>query len=240
MEKRVADYKSQVEFAEICGIHAGDGWMSSSTNEVGYGTSPKEEAYFQEVLSLYKNHFDMKYLRILKRLAVEFRFQSKTAQSLLIEAGFVRGKKLDKLQVPPFVLEDYERVKAFLRGLVDTDGNVYWRHSVNHFYLVISWTTTSETLAKNILSMLSDLKYRPTHYSFMIKSGHRRRAYKICLMRTVDVKKYLEEIGFRNRTRWLQVSGKPEELSRYSLTTELLEKIENVGPPRFELGTSTL
>ncbi len=106
---------SKIEFAEICGIHAGDGWMSSTTNEVGYGTSPKEEPYFQEVLSLYEKHFDMKHLRILRRLAVEFRFQSKIAQSLLIKEGFVRGKKLDHLKVPKFVFEDKERIKPFLR-----------------------------------------------------------------------------------------------------------------------------
>jgi hypothetical protein len=87
------------DFAEVCGIHAGDGWMSSYTNEIGYGTNLKEEQYFQDVLRLYKHIFGFVHCRILRRLAVELRFQSKEGQALLQSVGFVRGKKLGALRV---------------------------------------------------------------------------------------------------------------------------------------------
>ncbi len=44
--------KDEEKLAEICGIHAGDGWLSSYNNEVGYGTSIKEGSYFNYVFSI--------------------------------------------------------------------------------------------------------------------------------------------------------------------------------------------
>lgn len=208
------------DFAEICGIHAGDGWLSSYTYEVGYGTSPKEEQYFQEVLGLYRKVFGIDKVRILRRLAVEFRFQSKSTQEILMSAGFPRGRKLDKLHTPESILQDTEHIKRFLRGLVDTDGNVYWRLSVNRYNLIITWNTTSHQLADDIVRMLRNLGYNPQISAFKPKptDGHIRRVmHKIILMRHAEIKRFLEEIGFRNNTRWSQVVKMPKELERYNL-----------------------
>ncbi|MBS3124738.1 LAGLIDADG family homing endonuclease [Candidatus Woesearchaeota archaeon] len=152
---------SEEYLADVCGIHAGDGWMASTTNEVGYGTSPKEEQYFQEVLQLYSKLFKLTHLRILRRKAVEFRFQSKEVQQQLIRLGFSRVKKLESLHTPKFIFYKKEFMIRFLRGLVDTDGCVYWRKSVNHHYLIIYWVTTSEKLADEIMLLLSNLGYSP-------------------------------------------------------------------------------
>ncbi len=218
-----AEVKTKAELAEICGIHAGDGWMASTTNEVGYGTSPKEESYFQEVLTLYKRHFDMKFLRILKRLAIEFRFQSKETQNELMELGFVRGKKLDRLAAPKFVFKKSAYMRSFLRGLVDTDGNVYWRPNKKNYYLVIYWMTTSKKLADDAKKLLSCLGYTPKKYSMIFSSKGvvaKRRSYRVYLVRKDDIKKYLIEIGFRNAHRWHQVKKKPKELVKYDLVVK--------------------
>lgn len=208
------------DFAEICGIHAGDGWLSSYTNEVGYGTSPKEEQYFQEVLRLYRKVFGIDKVRILRRLAVEFRFQSKSTQEELMQVGFPRGRKLDKLHTPDFIFQQEEYIKRFLRGLIDTDGNAYWRPNVNRYNLTITWSTTSQQLADEIVRMLRNLGYTPQISALKPKptDGHIRRVmHRIILMRHADVKKFLEEIGFRNNTRWSQVSKMPGELERYKI-----------------------
>jgi len=214
------DNKLKSDFAEICGIHAGDGWLSSYTYEVGYGTSPKEEQYFQEVLRLYHKVFRIDKVRILRRLAVEFRFQSKATQEILMSAGFPRGRKLDKLHTPDFIFQQEEYIKRFLRGLIDTDGNAYWRPNVNRYNLTITWSTTSQQLADEIVRMLRNLGYNPQISVLKPKpvDGHIRRVmYKTILMRHAEVKKFLEEIGFRNNTRWFQVMKMPKELERYHL-----------------------
>ncbi len=208
------------DFAEICGIHAGDGWMSSYTNEVGYGTSPKEESYFNEVLRLYRKVFGIEKVRILRRLAIEFRFQSKDVQKNFMSVGFVRGRKLDTLHTPAFIFEKEEHMKRFIRGLVDTDGHVYWRRSVNRYHLIITWNTTSQRLADEIVQILRYLGYNPQISGLKPKStdGHIRRVlYKLILMRHAEIRKFLGEIGFRNNTRWSQVIKMPKELERYNL-----------------------
>lgn len=209
-----------IEFAEICGIHAGDGWMSSTTNEIGYGTSPKELQYFNDVLSLYKKKFNPLKVRLLNRNAIEFRFQSKEVQELFQSVGFSRGKKLSTLKTPDFILNEPKYTSAFLRGLVDTDGHVYWRKSVNKYYLLICWATTAELLASEIYGMLRLLGYNPHITGVQPKSPDgciRRKMFRINLIRYADVSKYLQEIGFRNETRWLQVYRLSDELRRYGL-----------------------
>ncbi|HSU72637.1 MAG TPA: hypothetical protein VLJ21_02200, partial [Candidatus Binatia bacterium] len=91
------------DFAEVCGIHAGDGWMSSYNNEVGYGTAVYEKDYFVFVLNLYSKIFPMQYIRLLWRNALELRFQSRASQKMLMDVGFPRGPKLDGLFIPAFV-----------------------------------------------------------------------------------------------------------------------------------------
>lgn len=224
--------EQMADFAEVCGIHAGDGWMSSYTYEIGYGTNPKEEQYFQEVLQLYKKIFALQRVRILRRLAVEFRFCSKQGQLLLQKVGFVRGRKLDALQAPSFIFEQTEFMKRFIRGLIDTDGHVYWRKSVNNFYLVLFWSTGSLSLASDLLTILRELGYRPHCTSALgtVSDGHTRRVqYRIVLMRMADVRRYLKEIGFRNQRRWLQVVKRFNDLERYDIdksTITFLRRLE--------------
>lgn len=210
------------DFAEVCGIHSGDGWMGggSYNYEIGYGTSPKEEQYFQEVLSLYKRIFSPQKVRILRRLAIEFRFSSREGQNILREAGFPRGKKLDNLRVPDFVYEDAEYVKRFVRGVMDTDGHVYWRKSVNNHYLVLCWSTTNLKFAQEIFEILKTLGYHPRLYSSKgTKSDgrNRRDMHRIIIMKFEDIKKYLEEIGFSNNVRRKQVTKRFEDIGRYNL-----------------------
>jgi len=220
------------DFAEVCGIHAGDGWMGSYNNEIGYGTNPKEEQYFQDVLKLYKRIFKFERCRILRRLAVELRFQSKEGQKLLMSVGFPRGRKLDSLRVPQFVFENKEFAKNFLRGVVDTDGHVYWRKSVNRHYLVICWVTTAPAFAEDIVLLLKNLGYHPQIGSVKGTQcdGHvRRRLYRIVIMRHAEVKQFLETIGFRNNLRWMQAAKRLQDIDRYYLdesTTTFLSTLK--------------
>lgn len=208
------------DFAEVCGIHAGDGWMSSYTNEIGYGTSPKEEQYFQEVLQLYSKIFSPKHVRILRRLAVEFRFCSKEGQALLQRVGFPKGRKLDNLHIPDFIFQNDDLIKRFLKGVVDTDGVVYWRKSYKNHYLTIWMVTASISFAEDLAKALVKLGYHPQISSIRgtrCDGCKRRRLNRIILMRHSEIKRFIEEIGFRNNTRWNQVAKRFQDLRRYYL-----------------------
>lgn len=194
--------------------------MGSYNYEIGYGTNPKEEQYFHEVLGLYKRIFNPIKVRVLRRLAVEFRFCSKKGQELLKSVGFPIGRKLNFLRVPEFIFNNKEWMKRFLRGVVDTDGNVYWRKSYNKHYLVISWITTAPSFAEDLVRLLAQLGYHPQISSIrgtQCDGCKRRRLHRIILMRHSEIKRFIGEIGFRNNTRWKQVAKRFQDTGPYFL-----------------------
>lgn len=212
---------SCLEFAEICGIHAGDGWLSSSINEIGFGTSNKEKQYFEYVKTLYSEFFKISIPRVLNRSKynlLEFRIQSKKIQSCFLDAGFVRGPKLDSLRVPEFIFKDQECMKLFLKGLMDTDGSVYWRKSGKYYYLIICFNTSSEFFGKEILSLLKQLGYNPQFHIIKAKNsiqGNKRRPYvRVTIQKIDEVFKYINSIGFCNRTKNNQVEKRGREFRK--------------------------
>ncbi|MBI4144912.1 hypothetical protein HY493_01760 [Candidatus Woesearchaeota archaeon] len=207
-------------FAELCGIHAGDGWISSYNYEIGYGTATYEAPYFLYVMNLYQECLPLKEnIRILWRRAIELRIQSKECQQILQEAGFPRGSKLDHLRIPAFVWSKPEYLRRFLRGVMDTDGHVHWRKSVNRKYLVLTWTTASDAFASDIVRALHVLDLCAHEQTFIPRYKdriRRRRVHCISISRKSDVVFYLRHIGFKNPRRWEQVLRNKEELLRYN------------------------
>ncbi len=207
------------DFAEICGIHAGDGWMSSYNYEVGFGTAGTEVRYFWRVFLLYERFFHVGHHRIVERPKnniVEFRIPSKRIQKKLLEVGFVRGPKLDDLRVPQFVMENVERQRRFLRGIFDTDGNFNWTMPLNQYHLRISLTTSSEAFATDVVALLRGLDYEPITNILPLprtKQGNlRRKATRITLQKTKDVKRFLEEIGSNNPRKISFIQQRPNDL----------------------------
>ncbi|MFH1420427.1 MAG: LAGLIDADG family homing endonuclease [Candidatus Aenigmatarchaeota archaeon] len=219
------------DFAEICGIHAGDGWMSSYNYEVGYGTSKIERQYFDYVNGLYSKVFNFKRFRILERLGkfntIELRIASRNIQNILLSVGFHRGPKLDKLRIPDFIKNNSEFAKRFIRGLLDTDGTVYWRKSLNNYYLILQWTCTTKELAYELKVLLEKLNYSPQIYSSKADET-RREAWKITLQKINEVSRFLKEIGIKNLNKYSKILLQPKYLNRY------------MGPPGIEPGASTV
>lgn len=215
--------KLKEEFAELCGIHAGDGWLASKPNEVGYGTSINEKQYFNYVFKLYSKIFDFHIFRIVKRgkpyNTIEVRIACKNTYNLLINTGFPQGPKLDKLRIPKFIFSNKNYFKGFLRGLIDTDGTVYWRKNRNNYYLILAWNCTNKKFAYEIKSLLEMLGYSPHIYSFINKKSDykRRTAWRVYLQRKIDVYNFITIIGFKNSVRIKQVFSKKQHIEKYGL-----------------------
>lgn len=216
---QVSNEEKLLDFAEICGIHAGDGWLSSYNNEVGFGTSINEEAYFNYVYHLYSKTFTIKIYRILKRPengTIELRVQSKEIQSLLVNSGFKRGPKIDSLSIPKFILNKREYALRFLRGLIDTDGYIYWRKSINQYYLIIQIGTASEEFAKELMALFKTLDFHPSIKKYegtITKKGNKRKDFcRISLHRIKDVTRFIPEINFKNPTRINQIKRRNDDL----------------------------
>lgn len=203
------------KLAEICGIHAGDGWLSSRDNEIGYATSIHEKQYFDYVYRLYSKMFNFKKCMILKTYnIVKFRITSKIIQKILMDIGFPRGPKIDKLRCPNFVFSNKRFIEKFLRGVVDTDGCVHWRRSVNNHYLSISWTTSCKKFAYQIKKMLILLGFNPNIYSFE-RRDNRKTAWRVQLQSKKDVINFIKNIGFKNNRRWDCILSRRESFKKY-------------------------
>ena len=210
------------DFAEICGIHAGDGWMSSYNTEVGYGTSVKEEQYFDHVFGLYDDvlDFDGTYqYRIVKRIGkyncVELRIASKEIQEFFQSVGFPRGSKCSTVVVPDFIQTNVHFMKSFLRGAFDTDGTAYWRdNGYGTRYLIMHWTTTSPLFAEQLSKLLIHLGFNPRIEVNQVKKltpigNLRRPAFRVVLARKKETERYRTEIGSRNHAKLSRMMSPP-------------------------------
>jgi len=216
------------EFAEICGIHAGDGWLSSRDNEIGYATSVHEEQYFNYVYDLYSKMFKFKKCLILKtHNIVKFRIFSKNIQKIFMSVGFPKGPKIDNLRCPDFIFSNKKFIEKFLRGVVDTDGSVHWRRCINNHYISISWTTSCKNFADQIKKMLILLGFNPTIYSFE-RGDNRKTAWKVLLQSKRDVINFIKNIGFKNNRRWCCVLSRKESLKKYMARAGVPELIPEI------------
>lgn len=196
------------KFAEICGIHAGDGWLSSRDPEVGYATSINEEQYFDYVHGLYSEVLEIESTVTKEPNIKKFRLYSKRVQAIFMSAGFPKGPKTYIVKTPDFVFTDKKFMHKFLRGLVDTDGCVHWRRSYNNHYLSIAWNTSSELFAHQIREMLTILGFKPTFYQFINTRAH-NKAWRIQLQSISDTSRFVKEIGFMNDKRWRDFRSNP-------------------------------
>lgn len=210
-----------IELAEVCGIHAGDGYMrlrGENKGEVDISGSLEEKDYYDNyVVPLFNKFFDLQLNgRSFSRGSYGFVTYNKNVRDILIGLGFPKGKKSKIVKVPDLVLNsgDCKVYSAFLRGLFDTDGNLGFRKSyagVNAFnknynhYPVITITTVSKCLAEGVIKMLHDMD--------MIFYYHIRDSRKLN-----EGRKYLISIsGLDGLDKWMDMVGSknPVKLSRY-------------------------
>lgn len=182
--------------AELMGIIYGDGAIGNPWQIVVSLNSITDAEYAKYVSSLMVQLFGLE-PRIRKRpnqntLVVVL--TSITAVDFLVEKGAVRGNKLINTEgVPSWILtnQDYERL--FVRGIVDTDGCIYFHtHFVKGKKYVNIGLCFTNYLPKLILEISSILE------RFQIRTHISDKGRRIYLYRKKDVEKYLEEFGSSN------------------------------------------
>lgn len=209
--KTLAPIKKPVrsnELAEFLGALFGDGHLSKyqvllTTNAE---TDRQHAAFFGD---LAKKLFHVSpVLRKSKddnSLAVVI--SSKALVNFLHELGMPTGNKIQKgLSIPLWVLENDAYQRAFLRGLFDTDGCVYQdiHKTKRRTYKYLGWTITSyaDSLKKDVVIILKNLGFSPTH---------RITQNSVFLRKQKEVARYFEKIGSHNQkhlNRYNTLSGR--------------------------------
>tara|TARA_Y100000310_G_C20640224_1_gene793495 strand:- start:1122 stop:1895 length:774 start_codon:yes stop_codon:yes gene_type:complete len=231
------------DFAEFFGIMLGDGCLSVFQNQgrTRYiiridGNSKTDLSFFVHIQELIFKITGRK-TKIRKRKDCNGIFISMHNKKLVIKLnkdfGFPIGKKKD-MRIPESILNYPKLKKCLLRGFFDTDGCIYFtKNNTNkRHYPCIDLTTVDQTLLNQLRKVLNQL-------NFNIKNLKSNRSIRIYGKENIN--KWMNEIGSNN----------PDKLSKYlfwkkygycpkSNELEMKERINKVGPAKFEFTTSCL
>ena len=209
------------ELAEICGIHAGDGYMRSrerNKGEVDISGHIEEKGYYDKnVIPLFNKAFNLNIVgRYFSRGSYGFVSYKKEIRDALEIFGFPMGKKSKSVKVPDLILssKNTKIYGAFLRGLFDTDGNLFFRKSyagINKFnrtynhYPVINLTTISQSLIEGLIQMLHFMEIPFYYYNRDSKKSNENRRYSIIISGLDGLELWMRLVDIKN----------PVKLSRY-------------------------
>lgn len=119
------------DLSEFLGIIAGDGsfFNKDRVHQIGITLNLTEDKeYANHVITLIKNLFNIQpyVLSRQKYNAYFISIHSKAIADLLVLQNFPNGNKKGKLVIPNWILNKNKFTCAFLRGLMDTDGSVFF------------------------------------------------------------------------------------------------------------------
>ena len=190
----VAVPKNSTTLAELLGILAGDGHISEYQASVTTNSETDlEHALF--VKSLFERVFKIpaSLSKRKRQKAVVVVLSSKAACQILVSKGMVAGHKITGgLRIPAWVRREGPFLRAFIRGLFDTDGCVYTdRHIIKgrlYENIGMAFTNRSLPLLQDFKDTLESLNFHPTQ----------KTKYTVFLRRKEEIRRYFELIGSSN------------------------------------------
>ncbi len=188
--------KLTVELAEEIGMHIGDGYLSGKKNDYRLkGNKHDEKEYYNtHVRNLYKKLFNLNIKIKEYDSTYGFEVYSKALHEFKSNVlKLPKGRKSD-IRIPEKIKINNSKILAsFLRGLFDTDGNIYFqsRYGYRHYYPRISVAQKSEKLIKEVALILKMLGFRPSIYVG-------KEATSVSLHGYNSLKHFMDIVGFNN------------------------------------------
>ena len=184
--------------AEEIGMQLGDGFLSNARTEIRIkGNNFDERDYYDFfVRQLYKKLYNVSINLKQYDSTYGFELSSQGLWKFKVNTlGLNPGKK-ESLNVPAIVkVNDPEILAAFIRGLFDTDGNVYFqsKYGRKKVYPCLSISQKGYSLLKEVSEILEMLGFNPYFY-YDIK----RDDSKVILYGITQLKYYAQLIGWNN------------------------------------------
>jgi len=161
------------DFAELCGLHAGDGTIYRTARSVVWelrGNLDEREFYEEHIIPLLA--------RIGFVVTGHFRSGGKNGCygvrccknkfiKLLTDAGFAIGKKTRSVHIPEDIMEGSQELKeAFIRGLFAADGSMYVD---GRNYPLIEFASASQRLRDEVVLLLQQFGIKPYTWKYTPK-----------------------------------------------------------------------
>ena len=202
--------QDSIDLAEFLGIEFGDGGINNPWQVIISLNSISDKNYADYVAKISKNLFGItaRLTKRPKRNTLVVVLSSTSLVEFLVTKGAVRGNKIaQEIDMPEWIKNNEEYQKAFVRGLVDTDGCLYiHKHTVkgkNYKNIGFCFTSLSKKL---IISVANTLK------KFDIQPHITDKERRIYLYNQADISKYLEVFGSSNT----RITAKYQEWSKQS------------------------
>lgn len=186
--------------AELIGAIIGDGYLHLTENRIVITGSLEDQFYYKfRLIPLFKSvfHKEPKISFRKNQNACDLVLENKGVFDILVnKIGLVRGNKTHAT-VPSDLLKNIRLMKAFLRGLFDTDGSLKFskQNKEINYYPRIRIALKDSQITEVLELILNSLKFNfsKTHdnrfSSFIL-------CYEISGMKMLD--KWVNEIGFGN------------------------------------------
>ncbi len=187
------------KLAEFIGIILGDGGISNDFQVVITLNKENDNGYSLYVANSIKHLFSIKpafYKLKSKRSrnVISLATSSVALVDFLRKQGIKKGSKIrNQVDVPNWIKNNKKYSIHCLRGLIDTDGGVYYHRYISHgcelLNIGMAFTNKSKPLLSFVKKTFERLKFHPK----VSWSG-----YNIFLYREPEVIRYSEEVGFSN------------------------------------------
>ncbi|MBU1092102.1 hypothetical protein KJ836_00235 [Patescibacteria group bacterium] len=192
------------ELAELFGIVFGDGGINNDWQLVITLNSVSDLEYSQYVDNLLRRLFKID-VHIRKRPSSNALVLVSSGSNLvdfLVSKGAVRGNKIvQQIDTPSWINSNLEYQKAFVRGLVDTDGCLFvHNHTVKsrlYHNIGFCFTNSSEKLVISVAEILKKFGINP----HITDEGRRIYLYSV-----KSVTSYLDVFGSSNPRVWNKYS----------------------------------
>lgn len=175
-------------FAEFIGIMLGDGNIYK--NSVRIMMDKREIHYKKYIKKLFYQLFKLKFNEYGAETSNQLRLykDSKKLTELLVSYGLKRGNKLkNQIGIPIWILKNDMYSSRCIRGLIDTDGCVFWNKRDKRIYIGFS---------NSSLKLLNDFKFITSKMGLKFAKSGPNHA---CLYRKNEIERYIKRVWFSNR-----------------------------------------
>ncbi len=186
--------KLNQNISELAGIIIGNGNIYNkrpSYVEIT-GDPIKDREYFGQIYNVVKKELNYSPKIFVRDGAIRLRINNKEFANFLIDIGIPAGYgKFKKVLLPGKIKYRRLYTKHCIRGIIDTDGSVYFdiRKAYKYPYIKIELHIKNKKLLFEIVDFLKNLGIRTTY------PGKKLSLY---INGEQEVKKYIMYIGFRN------------------------------------------
>jgi hypothetical protein len=195
LQKTIAPIRKNAHLAEFMGILFGDGHVGKYQTSISLNSETDRE-YVKYVRTLIRKNFGIE-PGIRKRknaLAVDITISSVLFSKRMVQLGMIGGNKIHgDFRIPEWIMSSDLYIKAFIRGLFDTDGSIYIERKVIkekiYRYIGMIITSASPQLRADIMIALQKLNLSPTNTATQ---------QSVFLRKEKDIKSYFSNISSHN------------------------------------------